>query len=147
MRRLVSEGTRPRLPWGTRLAAFVADPTRTIPLLDRLVDDPEPYVRRSVANHLGDIAKDHPDVAVQVGARWLRTPTREPVVRHGLRWLVKQGHIGALALFGVHPPRLRVREHTVRPAAITLGESVDVAVAVESTADEPRSFELRLPDA
>jgi len=132
VRRLVSEGTRPRLPWGLRLDAFVADPTRTVPLLERLVDDPEPYVRRSVANHLGDIAKDHPEHAVAVARRWLGEGRREPLVRHGLRWLVKQGHPGALALFGVHPPEIEVVTHVVSPAAIALGESVSLAVTLTS---------------
>ena len=68
VRRLVSEGSRPRLPWGLRLQALVADPSPTLPLLRALQDDPSAYVRRSVANHLNDIAKDHPDLV----AGWVR---------------------------------------------------------------------------
>ncbi|WP_246330673.1 hypothetical protein [Acidovorax sp. FHTAMBA] len=64
VRRLVSEGTRPRLPWAPRLPAFQNNPQLALPLLDALKDDPSSYVRRSVANHLGDIAKDHPELAV-----------------------------------------------------------------------------------
>ena len=71
LRRLVSEGSRPRLPWGAQLKGFIEDPTPTIALLDRLVDDPSLYVRKSVANHLNDIAKDHPDLAVATARRWL----------------------------------------------------------------------------
>lgn len=76
VRRLVSEGTRPRLPWGMRLQALVADPSPAIALLDRLADDPSPYVRLSVANHLGDIAKDHPALAVATAERWAIPGTR-----------------------------------------------------------------------
>ncbi len=60
MRRLVSEGTRPRLPWAPRLRAFQKDPRPVLELLELLKDDPELYVRRSVANNLNDIGKDHP---------------------------------------------------------------------------------------
>jgi len=60
VRRLVSEGTRPRLPWAPQLRGLIADPSPNLPLLDALVDDPSPYVCRSVANHLNDISKDHP---------------------------------------------------------------------------------------
>jgi 3-methyladenine DNA glycosylase AlkC len=67
VRRLVSEGSRPRLPWGMQLKFLVADPSPTLPLLEALQDDPSEYVRRSVANHLNDIAKDHPGVV----ADWL----------------------------------------------------------------------------
>ena len=70
VRRLVSEGTRPRLPWAGRLRAFQEDPTPVIELLDMLKDDPEEYVRRSVANNLNDISKDHPSIAAEVARRW-----------------------------------------------------------------------------
>ena len=70
VRRLVSEGTRPRLPWAPQLRQVIADPTPNIELLDRLVGDPSAYVRRSVANHLNDISKDHPDLAIELARRW-----------------------------------------------------------------------------
>jgi len=100
VRRLVSEGTRPRLPWAERLPALVADPTPALPLLERLVDDPELYVRRSVANHVGDIAKDHPAVAFALCRRWLEqpSPARCWVVRHAVRHPAKHGVREALAL-------------------------------------------------
>jgi 3-methyladenine DNA glycosylase AlkC len=100
VRRLASEGTRPRLPWAERLPAFVKDPSPLLPLLDRLVDDPEPYVRRSVANHVGDIAKDHPAVAFELCGRWLDAPTtlRRAVVRHAVRHPVKKGVAEAVHL-------------------------------------------------
>jgi len=102
VRRLVSEGTRPRLPWAPRLQRFIADPTPVLDLLERLKDDPERYVQRSVANNLNDIAKDHPDLVAEVARRWMAdpTPARGWIVRHGLRTLVKQGHTGALAVLG-----------------------------------------------
>src|SRR5262249_34126743 len=102
VRRLVSEGTRPRLPWAPRLRAFQDDPRPVIALLELLKDDPERYVQRSVANNLNDIGKDHPELAVEVCRRWsARTsPGRAWIVRHALRSLVKKGHRGALEAVG-----------------------------------------------
>ena len=70
VRRLVSEGTRPRLPWAPRLKRFQDDPGPVVALLELLKDDPEEYVRRSVANNLNDISKDHPELAVEIARRW-----------------------------------------------------------------------------
>jgi 3-methyladenine DNA glycosylase AlkC len=93
VRRLCSEGTRPRLPWAPRLPAFVADPRPTLPLLEALKDDPDLYVRRSVANHLGDIAKDHPDWVFTLCQRWLdgASAERRWLIRHALRHPAKHG--------------------------------------------------------
>lgn len=134
VRRLVSEGTRPRLPWAEQLPAFRADPTPTLALLDRLVDDPELYVRRSVANHLGDIAKDHPDRAVAVAARWLaERPERRWVVDHGLRALVKAGHPGALGVVGFAArPAVEVVE-VVLPREVRLGGELAASFVIAGT--------------
>ncbi len=100
VRRLCSEGTRPRLPWAQRLPAFVRDPRPTLPILETLKDDPELYVRRSVANHIGDIAKDHPDLAFALCERWLEgaTPERKWLIRHAVRHPAKHGVAAALRL-------------------------------------------------
>jgi len=105
VRRLVSEGSRPRLPWGLRLHAAIADPTPALPLLAALQDDPSAYVRRSVANHLNDIAKDHPDRVADWVARHRpgASPAREALLRHASRSLVKQGHAPTLAAWGLTP--------------------------------------------
>lgn len=96
VRRLCSEGTRPRLPWALRLAAFDADPTPVLPILEALKRDPDLYVRRSVANHLGDIAKRHPERVFALCERWLADADNE------LRWLIRH----ALR----HPAKKRVPE-------------------------------------
>ena len=100
VRRLCSEGSRPRLPWAERIPAFVADPRPTLPLLEALKDDPERYVRRSVANHLGDIAKDHPELAFELGARWVAGASEERkwLIRHAVRHPAKHGVKAALRL-------------------------------------------------
>lgn len=93
VRRLCSEGTRPRLPWGLRLQMFVKDPRPTLPILEALRDDPSLYVRRSVANHLGDIAKDHPSLMFDLCERWLvgASAERKWLIRHALRHPAKKG--------------------------------------------------------
>ena len=138
VRRWVSEGTRPRLPWGKRLDMFIQDPTPTLALLEHLRDDPSLYVRKSVANHLNDIAKDHPARVVEVAARWHSQGgdgTRW-IVRHGLRTLVKQGHPTALAILGYDAgASIRVSAFDVQPAAITLGESLRLSLTLVNDSD------------
>lgn len=135
VRRLVSEGTRPRLPWAPRLPAFQNNPQLALPLLDALKDDPSSYVRRSVANHLGDIAKDHPDLAVGTARTWLQgaPAPREALVRHGLRFLIKRGDAGALDALGVgHVVALDVRAARVLPARARIGDKVRIEVELHN---------------
>ncbi len=100
VRRLCSEGSRPRLPWAIRIPAFIKDPAPALGILEALKDDPDLYVRRSVANHLGDIAKDHPDLAFDLCARWLKDASveRKWLIRHALRHPAKKGVKKALTL-------------------------------------------------
>ena len=114
VRRLVSEGTRPRLPWGIRLSIFIEQPELVMPLLIALRDDDEEYVRRSVANHLNDIAKDHPQLIISTAQEWLAEESltllnarqrkqRVKLIRHACRTLFKQGQPEIMALFGYQP--------------------------------------------
>lgn len=100
VRRLCSEGTRPRLPWAQRIPAFVQDPRPALPILEALKDDPELYVRRSVANHVGDIAKDHPALAFALCTRWVADASTERkwLIRHAVRHPAKKGVKAALRL-------------------------------------------------
>ncbi len=100
VRRLCSEGTRPRLPWAQRIPGFVRDPRPALPILEALKDDPELYVRRSVANHLGDIAKDHPSLVFDLCTRWTEDadPARKWLIRHAVRHPARQGVKAALRL-------------------------------------------------
>jgi 3-methyladenine DNA glycosylase AlkC len=100
VRRLCSEGTRPRLPWAVRIPAFVRDPRPVLPILEALKDDPELYVRRSVANHLGDIAKDHRALAFEICERWVAGASEERkwLIRHAVRHPAKKGVKEALRL-------------------------------------------------
>jgi 3-methyladenine DNA glycosylase AlkC len=100
VRRLCSEGARPRLPWAMRIPAFVKDPTPVLPILEVLKDDADLYVRRSVANHIGDIAKDHPALAFEICERWLAgaSAERKWMIRHAVRHPAKKGVAAALRL-------------------------------------------------
>lgn len=133
VRRLVSEGTRPRLPWAPQLRSLIADPTPNLELLDKLVDDPSQYVRRSVGNHLNDIAKDHPELAVDLARRWLPTSERAAwAARHGLRTLVKRGHPGALEALGVATDAdVRLLALTVDRDRVAIGEEVTFTFTLE----------------
>ncbi len=141
VRRLVSEGLRPRLPWAPRLRSLQQDPRPALVLLEALKDDPSTLVRRSVANHLGDIAKDHPDLAVEVARRWLvdATPERRKLVAYGLRHPIKQGHMGALAALGHDGAAIRIEGFTV-PARVALGDDAPFAFDVLSTGKQPQSL-------
>lgn len=140
VRRLVSEGTRPRLPWGQRLRALQQDPTPAIVLLDRLRDDDSEFVRRSVANHLGDIVKDHPDLAVKTAQRWTSEGGTYvgTVVRHGLRTLIKGGHPTALQLVGydANAP-VRLEQLSIDPLRLAIGGHAQLAVELTTDSAAP----------
>jgi 3-methyladenine DNA glycosylase AlkC len=100
VRRLASEGTRPRLPWSTKIDSFVKDPSVCLSILAHLKNDPDLYVRRSVANHVGDIAKDHLDLALGLCEEWLvgASPELKWVIRHAVRNPFKKGNERAIAI-------------------------------------------------
>jgi len=106
VRRLCSEGSRPRLPWAIRIPAFIENPAPVLPILEELKDDEYLYVRRSVANHLGDIAKDHRELVYAVCERWLVDASNERrwLIRHALRHPAKKGDKTALELRAAAKP-------------------------------------------
>ncbi len=135
VRRLVSEGTRPRLPWASRLKSFQLDPSPVVELLELLKDDPEEYVRRSVANNLNDISKDHGALVVKIARRWWKGAgkNRKRLVRHGLRTLIKQGDAGALAVLGYGPNSPAVISRVVCiPRRVKIGEKVRIEIDVQN---------------
>lgn len=146
VRRLVSEGTRSRLPWAPRLARFQADPEPVLALLERLKDDPKLYVRRSVANNLNDIAKDHPDRARAVCRRWMRgaSPDRRALVRHALRSLVKAGDEEALAILGLEADSPIVVQARIEPLEVRIGDKVRVELRLRNPDDTARAVAVDL---
>jgi 3-methyladenine DNA glycosylase AlkC len=139
VRRLVSEGTRPRLPWASRLAKFQQDPGPVVELLELLKDDPELYVRRSVANNLNDIGKDNPEMLIATAARWTEgaSSERQWLIGHALRSAVKRGEAGALAILGFSAkPKIDIRELEISPQQVRIGDSVQLAFALVSESAE-----------
>ncbi len=142
VRRLVSEGSRPRLPWGLQLKALIKDPAPTLPLLLALQDDSSPYVRRSVANHLNDIGKDHPALV----AAWVEqhlpgaSAERAALLRHACRSLIKNGDKRVLAAFGLGRALKGAVTLSVSPTRIKLGESVQLEVSLRSTARQKQKL-------
>jgi 3-methyladenine DNA glycosylase AlkC len=136
-RRLASEGSRPRLPWGQRLHGFVADPAPVIAILELLKDDPVRYVQRSVANSINDITKDHPDIAVTLCESWndAASEGRTWIVRHALRDLVKKGNIRALRLLGGGAkPRIEISGVVMNPCRLEVGGKLNFTATLHSTA-------------
>jgi 3-methyladenine DNA glycosylase AlkC len=127
VRRLASEGCRPRLPWAIAIDEFKKDPNLILPILENLKNDPELYVRRSVANNLNDISKDHPKLALKIASSWLgKTIETDWVVKHGLRTLLKKGDSKALKLFGYSPVKsLVIGEVKLQRKRLKIGETLE----------------------
>ena len=144
IRRLSSEGCRPRLPWGMKLQLFVNDPTPCLDILDRLKADPELYVRKSVANHLNDIAKDNPAVALQLAKSWYgQNPLTNWVVKHGLRGLLKAGNVEALAILGQSASKhLAVKGVELHADRVQLGSHLSFEVELVNTSKGEEQLRL-----
>ncbi len=140
VRRWVSEGSRPRLPWGLVLKPLVDDPSPTLPLLEVLMNDDSAYVRRSVANHLNDIAKDHPQLVEAWVRRHLPGASAEQLalLRHASRTLIKQGHGGVMGAFGVGDAFVGQVDVEVLPGHAVVGDTVALRVRVRSASKAPQ---------
>jgi 3-methyladenine DNA glycosylase AlkC len=135
VRRLVSEGTRPRLPWAPRVRWIEREPERVLPLLEALKDDSASVVRRSVANHLNDLSKGRPDLVHAIASRWLRgaSPERRALVEHALRSAVKRGDRRALELLGFgERPRVDLSDVHFSPARVRIGGRTRVSFTVKA---------------
>ena len=147
VRRLVSEGTRPRLPWASRLSGAAADPRPVLALLELLRDDPTTLVRRSVANHLNDLSKDDPALALATCRRWLRgaPPERRALVHHALRSLLRTRHPGALGLVGHGGrPEVALGGLTATPRRVAVGGQVVISFTLASRAARAQPLRVDL---
>lgn len=135
VRRLASEGCRPRLPWGLRLQNLIRDPSPLAPILDALNCDEAIYVRKSVANNLNDITKDHPEWVLSRLMKWDLTAAGTGwIARHACRTLIKRGHPETLKLFGFHGDAAVKVRFKVSPQLVTLGNVLTFEASVASTA-------------
>jgi 3-methyladenine DNA glycosylase AlkC len=140
LRRLASEGTRAFLPWSTRVRGLLAHPRATLPIITALYRDPSEYVRRSVANHLNDLSRQHPDIVVETARQWMSQPDEntERLVARGLRTLVKRGDPGALSLLGFPPAEsITVDGPTLDQATVPFGGTVRFTIGVTNTGSVP----------
>jgi 3-methyladenine DNA glycosylase AlkC len=142
VRRLISEGTRPRLPWAMQLPTFINDPSPVIELLEELKDDPEEYVRRSVANNLNDIAKDHPDLVADIAERWIKgaDSNRTKLIRHACRTLFKQGNNKVLTTFGYGKPQLENNALILDSEQVVLNGNLEFTFEITSSSDHEQTL-------
>lgn len=142
VRRLASEGSRPRLPWGMRLHKFVQNPQPLLLLLEKLKDDPSEYVRRSVANNLNDISKDHPDLIAQLAKDWLvdASKDRQKLVAHACRSLIKIGHPATLKALGYGDAQLGACSLQLSEPELIYGGSIQLSAAITSASKHPQSL-------
>jgi len=144
VRRLASEGSRPRLPWSFKLDAVVKDPTLTLPILERLKSDDELYVRKSVANHLNDFSKDHAPLLVQTVKKWDLSQERTAwIVKHACRTLIKKGDPAALALFAFEKDtKVKAKKLRLESARIKIGGALQFAFDVTSEKNKPQKLAI-----
>lgn len=144
VRRLASEGTRPRLPWGQALPVFQRDPRPLVPILEGLRADPSEYVRRSVANNLNDISRTHPELVLDLAEAWIGTSRdTDRLVKHACRGLLRAGVVRALRLFGFpEPTGLRVEDLTLSASQLAIGETLGLDFVLHL--DAPEALRLRL---
>ncbi|WP_316842928.1 DNA alkylation repair protein [Pedobacter gandavensis] len=122
VRRLATEGSRPRLPWAMALPELKKDPRAVLPLLENLKNDPSEWVRRSVANHLNDIAKDHPDLVIDIAKRWKgKHKETDAIIKHGCRTLLKQGHVEILKHYGLDSENVKISNFQIATPVTPIG--------------------------
>ncbi|MBL4561251.1 MAG: DNA alkylation repair protein [Labilibaculum sp.] len=143
VRRLVSEGTRPKLPWASPLKEFKKNPSPVLELLEKLKEDDELYVRRSVANNLNDIAKDHPDLVVETLTRWNKINNKgtQWIIGHASRTLLKQGHPKALELLGFPQNiQIEVNNLSVNRPTCKLGDEIEFSFEILSSSTDKQNL-------
>ncbi|PST84337.1 DNA alkylation repair protein [Pedobacter yulinensis] len=143
VRRLASEGSRPRLPWAMAIPELKRNPLPVLPLLENLKCDPSAWVRKSVANHLNDISKDHPDLLLRLATEWKGTsPETDAIIKHACRTLFKQGHRGILSLYALHADGLSLPGFRLEAPEVTPAQPLTFTFSIENQLNKDR--ELRL---
>ena len=143
VRRLASEGCRPRLPWAMALPVFKKDPSSVLPVLEKLKADPSEYVRRSVANNLNDISKDHPELVLQIGKRWMgNNEATDKIIKHACRGLLKKGNATALSLFKLSAVDCTLSPVKLAKKTVRIGE--DLMFTFELRHSGKKTLKLRI---
>jgi 3-methyladenine DNA glycosylase AlkC len=144
LRRLSSEGCRPKLPWAPALKNFIIDPTPVLPILENLKNDDSLYVRKSVANHLNDISKSQPNLVLKTTKSWFnKTKNTDWIIKHALRTLLKKGDKQALAIFGLDNSR-QIEVDNLKPSKsqINIGDYIHFDFDIVNTSKQERNIRL-----
>lgn len=144
VRRFASEGCRPRLPWAMGIPWLKKDPSSILPILEQLKDDPSEFVRRSVANNLNDISKDHPSITLKFAHSWQgHSPETDKVIKHACRTLLKQGLPEAMVLFGFKPAeQIEIEDFLIDTPTVKIGEDLHFSFRLINTDKEPALIRL-----
>lgn len=144
VRRLASEGIRPRLPWAIALPEFKKDPKPILPILNNLMTDESEYVRRSVANCINDISKDHPQVVLQIINQWQNKSTETDwILKHASRGLLKKGHSEILNSFGLnHQVKTKLTHFSIDKKKVAIGGSIQFNFGIQLV--EKKESKVRL---
>jgi 3-methyladenine DNA glycosylase AlkC len=143
VRRLASEGSRPRLPWAMAVPVIKKNPELILPILEALKNDPSEWVRRSVANSLNDIAKDHPNIVLQIARQWAGiSKETDAIIKHGSRTLLKQGHTEILKHYGLDSAGIKLNDFKILTPGIKIGESLEFTFTIENTNTTAQTIRL-----
>lgn len=144
VRRFSSEGCRPRLPWAMALPELKKDPSPILPILENLKDDSSEFVRKSVANNLNDISKDHPEVVVQMAQKWLGTSKNTDwIVKHGCRTLLRKAHPEVLKLFNMSTEtNCKVTHLKTEAPSIKLGDDLFFSFQLENQGKKAATYRV-----
>ena len=133
VRRLASEGCRPRLPWAVSLPLFKKNPAKVLEILTLLKDDESKYVRKSVSNNLNDISKDNPETLKRVTREWIgESKQRDSLLKHGCRTLLKNSDKDILQLFGFKEPTHLELKKFQFTKDVKLGKSLNFSFEIVS---------------
>lgn len=145
IRRLSSEGCRPKLPWSFRIQPFIQDPSPIFAVLENLKEDESLYVRKSVANNLNDISKDHPDLVLKLSQKWLKNKNKDTgwIIKHALRTLLKKRNTKALKMFGVeNADHILIKSFKCSQKSFSIGEHLSFDFLLENRSSKEKKLRL-----
>lgn len=143
VRRLATEGSRPRLPWAMAIPSLKKNPAPILPLLENLKNDPSEYVRRSVANNLNDITKDHPQIVIDIASKWKGiSKETDAIIKHGSRTLLKKGNIDILSHYGLNNESLHFTDFIITTPEVKNGDAVAFTFSIANSGNNPKTVRL-----
>jgi 3-methyladenine DNA glycosylase AlkC len=143
VRRLASEGSRPRLPWAMAIPALKKDPAAILPLLENLKNDPHEWVRRSVANNLNDIAKDHPEIVLRLAVKWKGiSKETDSIIKHGSRTLLKKGDSRILEHYGLDSNGISIGLFKILTPSLKIGQHLEFSFRISNDTTSERTVRL-----